>query len=119
MSILGFPPLPSSANNLNRTVEESPSYQLISATPSPYARKVRIALAEKGLPFELLTEVAWDSTTRTPRYNPLEKLPIRTCLGACSTPTWRQSVTGRRSGSRSRTRCQRPRRVLTRWYESC
>ena len=51
-------------------------YQLISATPSPYARKVRIALAEKGLPFELLTEVPWDSTTRTPRYNPLEKLPI-------------------------------------------
>ena len=51
-------------------------YQLISATPSPYARKVRIALAEKGLPFELVTEVPWDSTTRTPRYNPLEKLPI-------------------------------------------
>ncbi len=51
-------------------------YQLISATPSPYARKVRIALAEKGLPFELLTEVPWDSTTTTPRYNPLEKLPI-------------------------------------------
>ena len=24
--------------------------QLISATPSPYARKVRIALAEKGIP---------------------------------------------------------------------
>ncbi len=51
-------------------------YQLISATPSPYARKVRIALAEKDLPFELLTEVPWDSTTSTPRYNPLEKLPI-------------------------------------------
>ena len=51
-------------------------YQLISATPSPYARKVRIALAEKGLPFELLTEVPWDSSTSTPRYNPLEKLPI-------------------------------------------
>ena len=51
-------------------------YQLISATPSPYARKVRIALAEKSLPFELLTEVPWDSTTSTPRYNPLEKLPI-------------------------------------------
>ena len=51
-------------------------YQLISATPSPYARKVRIALAEKRLPFELLTEVPWDSTTTTPRYNPLEKLPI-------------------------------------------
>lgn len=51
-------------------------YRLISATPSPYARKVRIALAEKGLPFELSTEVPWHSTTETPRYNPLEKLPV-------------------------------------------
>jgi glutathione S-transferase len=51
-------------------------YRLISATPSPYARKVRIALAEKGIPFELITEVPWDSTTSTPRYNPLEKLPV-------------------------------------------
>lgn len=50
--------------------------KLISATPSPYARKVRIALAEKGLPFELLTEVPWDSTTSTPKHNPLEKLPV-------------------------------------------
>jgi glutathione S-transferase len=50
--------------------------ELISATPSPYARKVRIALAEKGIPFELRTEVPWDSTTATPRYNPLEKLPV-------------------------------------------
>ena len=51
-------------------------FKLISATPSPYARKVRIALAEKGLPFELITEVPWDSTTRTPAHNPLEKLPV-------------------------------------------
>lgn len=51
-------------------------YRLISATPSPYARKVRIALAEKGLPFELVTEVPWDATTTLPRHNPLEKLPV-------------------------------------------
>jgi len=50
--------------------------KLISATPSPFARKVRIALAEKGLPFELMTEVPWDRTTSTPKYNPLEKLPV-------------------------------------------
>lgn len=50
--------------------------QLLSATPSPYARKVRIALAEKGIPFELVTEVPWNSTTQTPRHNPLEKLPV-------------------------------------------
>jgi glutathione S-transferase len=49
---------------------------LISATPSPYARKVRIALAEKDIPFTLQTEVPWDGTTKTPQYNPLEKLPV-------------------------------------------
>lgn len=51
-------------------------FKVISATPSPYARKVRIALAEKGLPFELITEVPWNSTTETPKHNPLEKLPV-------------------------------------------
>ncbi len=50
--------------------------ELISATPSPYARKVRIALAEKAIPFRLRTEVPWNSTTETPRFNPLEKLPV-------------------------------------------
>lgn len=50
--------------------------QLLSATPSPYARKVRIALAEKGLAFELVTEVPWNEGTSTPAYNPLEKLPV-------------------------------------------
>ncbi len=54
-------------------------YRLISATPSPYARKVRIQLAEKGIPFELITEVPWDDDTRTPQYNPLEKLPVLIC----------------------------------------
>ncbi|WPB85241.1 glutathione S-transferase family protein [Sediminicoccus rosea] len=51
-------------------------YTLISATPSPYARKVRIALIEKGIPFTLQTEVPWHGTTATPAYNPLEKLPV-------------------------------------------
>jgi len=51
-------------------------YKVISATPSPYARKVRIALAEKGVGFELITEVPWDASTKTPTHNPLEKLPI-------------------------------------------
>jgi glutathione S-transferase len=49
---------------------------LISATPSPYARKNRIALLEKGIPFELKSEIPWHSTTETPQYNPLEKLPV-------------------------------------------
>src|SRR4051794_4922711 len=54
-------------------------YRLLSATPSPYARKVRIQLAEKNIPFELVTEVPWDNDTKTPQYNPLEKLPVLIC----------------------------------------
>ena len=50
--------------------------KLISATPSPYARKIRIALAEKSIPFELLTEVPWNPDTTVPQHNPLEKLPV-------------------------------------------
>lgn len=50
--------------------------RLISATPSPYARKVRIALAEKSIPFELHTEVPWNDDTSLPQHNPLEKLPV-------------------------------------------
>ncbi|MCX7270110.1 MAG: glutathione S-transferase N-terminal domain-containing protein [Burkholderiales bacterium] len=50
--------------------------QLISATPSPYARKVRIALAEKNIPFELITEVPWNQDAITPQHNPLAKLPV-------------------------------------------
>ena len=54
----------------------SRTVKLISATPSPYARKVRIQLLEKGLPFELITEVPWNDDTTVPAYNPLEKLPV-------------------------------------------
>jgi glutathione S-transferase len=50
--------------------------QLISATPSPYARKVRIALAEKQIPFELTTEVPWNHGAQTVQHNPLAKLPV-------------------------------------------
>lgn len=49
---------------------------LISATPSPFARKVRIALMEKGVPFTLQNEVPWHADTQTSRYNPLEQLPV-------------------------------------------
>ncbi|KAK3697467.1 hypothetical protein LTR37_017413 [Vermiconidia calcicola] len=50
---------------------------LISATPSPFARMNRIAMLEKGIPFTLQNEVPWKKAeTQTPKYNPLEKLPI-------------------------------------------
>jgi glutathione S-transferase len=54
-------------------------YRLIIATPSPYARKVRIQLAEKNVPFELITEVPWNNDTQVPQFNPLEKLPVLIC----------------------------------------
>jgi glutathione S-transferase len=49
--------------------------KLLSATPSPYARKVRIALIEKGIPFELQTEAPWNPGTAAPNFNPLGKIP--------------------------------------------
>lgn len=49
---------------------------LISATPSPFARKVRISLMEKGVPFELRNEIPWHGDTATPHHNPLEQLPV-------------------------------------------
>jgi glutathione S-transferase len=53
------------------------SLRLISATPSPYARINRIALLEKNIPFTLESEIPWHvSETQTPKYNPLEKLPV-------------------------------------------
>ncbi|PYM36518.1 MAG: glutathione S-transferase, partial [Candidatus Rokuibacteriota bacterium] len=50
--------------------------KLLSATPSPYARKVRIALIEKGIPFELMTEMPWNPGTAAPKFNPLGKIPV-------------------------------------------
>lgn len=50
--------------------------KLLSATPSPYARKVRIALAEKGIAFTLVTEVPWNHDASAGKYNPLEKIPV-------------------------------------------
>ncbi len=50
--------------------------KLISATPSPWARKVRILLIEKGLDAEIVNDVPWSPATAVPQFNPLEKLPI-------------------------------------------
>src|SRR5437588_455121 len=62
--------------------------RLISATPSPYARKVRIALAEKGIAFDLVTEVPWNEDTTLPSlplYNALEKVPVLRLHGRVGT----------------------------------
>ena len=46
--------------------------KLIIATPSPFARKARIALLEKGLPHELAVQNPWQSAIAE---NPLGKVP--------------------------------------------
>ena len=50
--------------------------QLISATPSPWARKVRILALEKGIELAVINDIPWAPGTCVPQYNPLEKLPI-------------------------------------------
>lgn len=50
--------------------------KLVASKLSPYARKVRVILAEKNLPFEFVLENVWDPATRVPDFNPLGKVPV-------------------------------------------
>ncbi|MEL6373173.1 MAG: glutathione S-transferase N-terminal domain-containing protein [Pseudomonadota bacterium] len=50
--------------------------KLIIATPSPYARKARIALFEKGIRHDAVVDVPWNTGTTAPAYNPLGQVPI-------------------------------------------
>jgi glutathione S-transferase len=49
--------------------------KLVASKTSPYARKVRVILAEKQLPFEFVAENVWDAATRIGDFNPLGKVP--------------------------------------------
>lgn len=51
-------------------------YQLINARPSPYGRKVAIALLEKNVPFETVFDLPWADAVETRQHSPLEQLPI-------------------------------------------
>ena len=50
--------------------------KLLASLTSPYARKIRIILAEKALPFELVVDSPWEANTRVPEVNPLGKVPV-------------------------------------------
>ena len=50
--------------------------KLINAGPSPFGRKVAIALLEKGLEFDVQMDAPWAMGSVTPHHNPLEQLPI-------------------------------------------
>ena len=51
-------------------------YQLINARPSPYGRKVAIALHEKAVPFVTIFDLPWAAAVETRQHSPLEQLPI-------------------------------------------
>ena len=50
--------------------------KLLASRTSPYARKVRIAIAEKKIECELVEESPWAPGTSVPNYNPLGKVPV-------------------------------------------
>lgn len=50
--------------------------KLIASLTSPYARKVRIVLAEKKIDCPIEVDTPWESGTRVPDYNPLGKVPV-------------------------------------------
>lgn len=52
------------------------AFTLVNARPSPFGRKVAIALIEKGLDYDVRYDVPWGPGTCTPQYSPLEQLPI-------------------------------------------
>jgi glutathione S-transferase len=50
--------------------------KLIASQTSPYARKVRIALAEKKIEYQIVETSAWEDGNPVHAYNPLGKLPV-------------------------------------------
>jgi glutathione S-transferase len=50
--------------------------KLIASKTSPFARKVRIALAEKKVEYQMVESSAWEPGNPVHAYNPLGKLPV-------------------------------------------
>ena len=50
--------------------------KLIMTPTSPFARKVRIVLAEKRIEYEQVIDSPWETGTRVPDYNPLGMVPV-------------------------------------------
>ena len=50
--------------------------KLIGSLTSPYARKVRIVLAEKKIEYEFELDSPWTPETKVPEINPLGKIPV-------------------------------------------
>lgn len=50
--------------------------QLFMSPTSPYARKIRILLQEKRVPFEAVVDIPWNEGSAVPALNPLAKIPV-------------------------------------------
>jgi glutathione S-transferase len=50
--------------------------KLIMTPTSPFARKVRIVLAEKRIECAQVIDSPWEASTRVPDYNPLGMVPV-------------------------------------------
>ena len=48
----------------------------IGSLTSPYARKARIALAEKKIEYEFVVDPPWSADSQVPKFNPLGKIPV-------------------------------------------
>ena len=50
--------------------------KLTASLTSPYARKIRVLLAEKKIPHQLEVDSPWETDTAVPALNPLGKVPV-------------------------------------------
>lgn len=50
--------------------------KLIGSPTSPFARKVRIVLAEKKIEYAFVIESPWTADSKVPNINPLGKIPV-------------------------------------------
>ena len=50
--------------------------KLIASQTSPYARKVRVALAEKKIEYQMIESSGWNAGNPLHEWNPLGKLPV-------------------------------------------
>lgn len=50
--------------------------QLVTSLTSPFGRKIRILLAEKGIACDIVEDIPWNAETRVPAFNPLGKVPV-------------------------------------------
>ncbi|HJU22916.1 MAG TPA: glutathione S-transferase [Casimicrobiaceae bacterium] len=61
---------------MSQALDLSSVLKLIASKTSPYARKVRIALAEKKIDYQMIESSAWDAGNPVHAWNPLGKLPV-------------------------------------------